>query len=88
MLNPHPIFNPDFLSPLMEDAMKKAMLNLCLASGVLMLGGCANWPSTPGYVEVVDQQKIDLIERWARTNNTQVIWITTPMRKVPVATGT
>jgi hypothetical protein len=53
-----------------------------------MLGGCANWPSTPGYVEVVDQQKIDLIERWARTNNTQVIWITTPMRKVPVATGT
>lgn len=68
--------------------MKKVALNLCLACSAMMLGGCATWPSTPGYVEVVDQQKIELIEKWARTNNTQVIWITTPMRKVPVATGT
>ena len=68
--------------------MKKAMLILCLASSALMLGGCAAWPSTPGYVEVVDQQKIELVEKWARSNNTQVIWLNTPTRKVPVATGT
>ncbi len=68
--------------------MKKVMLNMCLASSALMLGGCATWPSTPGYVEVVDQQKIELVEKWARTNNTQVIWLTTPMRKVAVAAGT
>ena len=68
--------------------MKKVLLNMCLASSALMLGGCATWPGTPGYVEVVDQQKIELVEKWARTNNTQVIWITTPTRKVPAATGT
>ena len=68
--------------------MKRAIRNLCLASSALMLGGCATWPSTPGYVEVVDQQKIELVEKWARTNNTQVIWLNTPTRKVPAATGT
>ena len=68
--------------------MKKAMLNLCLASNALVLGGCATWPSTPGYVDVVDQQKIELVEKWARSNNTQVIWLNTPTRKVPAATGT
>ena len=68
--------------------MKKAIRNLFLASSALMLGGCATWPSTPGYVEVVDQQKIELVEKWARTNNTQVIWLNTPTRKVPAATGT
>ena len=67
--------------------MKKAMLILCLASSALMLGGCATWPSTPGYVEVVDQQKIELVEKWARSNNTQVIWLNTPTRSVPVTTG-
>ena len=68
--------------------MKKVLLNMCLASSALMLGGCATWPGTPGYVEVVDQQKIELVEKWARTNNTQVIWLNTPTRKVPAATGT
>ena len=68
--------------------MKKAMLYLCLASSALVLGGCATWPNTPGYIEVVDQQKIELVEKWARSNNTQVIWVTTPMRKVPIAAGT
>ena len=68
--------------------MKNAMRFFLLGSAALTFGGCAStWPGTPGYVEVVDQQKIQLVERWARTNNTQVIWITTPMRKVPV-TGT
>lgn len=65
--------------------MKKAMLVFLLGTGALMFSGCASmWPGTPGYVEVIDQQKIQLVERWARTNNTQVIWITAPTRKVPV----
>ena len=67
--------------------MKKVMPRLILGGSVLLLGGCASWPSTPGYIEVVDQQKIELIEKWARTNNTQVIWISAPVRKVR-ATGT
>ena len=65
--------------------MKKVMLSLLLASSAMMLGGCATWPGTPGYVDVVDRQKIELVEKWARTNNTQVIWITTPTRLVPTA---
>ena len=65
--------------------MKKVMQCLILGGSVLLLCGCASWPSTPGYVEVVDQQKIELIEKWARTNNTQVIWITAPVRKVRAA---
>lgn len=64
--------------------MKKTMISFILASVVIALGGCATWPSDPGYVEVTDQQKIQLVERWARGNNTQVIWVTTPTRRVPV----
>ena len=67
--------------------MKKVMLRLISGGSVLLLSGCASWPSTPGYIEVVDQQKIELVEKWARTNNTQVIWISAPVRKVR-ATGT
>lgn len=67
--------------------MKRAMRVFFLCTAALTLAGCATWPSPPGYVEVIDQQKIQLVERWARTNNTQVIWITAPTRKVP-ATGT
>ena len=65
--------------------MKKSMLFILLGGTALTLGGCATWPSTPGYVEVTDHQKIELVERWARTNNTHVIWVTTPTRRVPVA---
>jgi hypothetical protein len=72
----------------MENTMKNAMRFLLLSAVALTLGGCANWPSTPGYVEVTDHQKIELVERWARTNNTTVIWVTAPTRRVPVtATG-
>ena len=67
--------------------MKKTMLMALLGTAALTLAGCASmWPATPGYVEVIDQQKIQLVERWARTNNAQVIWITAPTHKVP-ATG-
>lgn len=67
----------------MGDTMKKTIL---LFSCAFALSGCATWPSDPAYVEVVDYQKIGIVERWARSNNTHVIWVTTPMRKVP-ATG-
>ena len=68
--------------------MKKTFLAFLLGVATLTLGGCASlWPSTPGYVEVIDQQKINLVEKWARMNNTQVIWVTAPTRKVPVAAG-
>lgn len=65
--------------------MKKAALFVLLSGTALALGGCATWPSTPGYVEVTDYQKIELVERWARTNNVVVVWVTTPTRKVPVS---
>lgn len=65
--------------------MKKVMQCLISVGSALLLGGCATWPGTPGYVDVVDQQKMELIEKWARTNNTQVIWITAPVRKVRAA---
>ena len=69
--------------------MKKAMLVFLLGCSALTLGGCASmWPSTPGYIEVIDQQKIELVEKWARHNNTQVIWVTAPTRKVAIASGT
>ena len=63
--------------------MKKAIMFFVLASSALTLGGCASWPSDTRYVQIVDQQKIELVERWARGNNTQVIWVTTPTRRVP-----
>jgi hypothetical protein len=69
----------------MEDAMKKAILGFVLGSAALALVGCASWHRDPGYVDVVDHQKIELVERWARQNNTQVIWVTSPTRRVPVS---
>ena len=85
MRNLRPIFGSCRCPFLMKDAMKKVTKCLILGGSVLLLGGCANWPSARGYVDVVDQQKIELIEKWARTNNTQVIWITAPVRKVRAA---
>lgn len=69
----------------MEEEMKKVFAVSFLGISVLLIGGCATWPSTPGYIEVIDQQKIELVERWARSNNTQVIWISAPTRKVPAS---
>ena len=65
--------------------MKKAMIVSLLGICIVTLSGCALVPSNKDYVEVVDYQKIQLVERWARQHNTQVIWIATPMRKVPLA---
>ena len=69
----------------MGDTMKKTILFSIFGIFALALSGCATWPSDPAYVEVVDYQKIGIVERWARSNNTHVIWVTTPMRKVPAA---
>jgi starvation-inducible outer membrane lipoprotein len=66
--------------------MKHVMLNLWLASGALMLAGCVTWPSTTGYVEVVNQQRIELVEKWAPANNMQVIWLNSTTLGVLLAT--
>ena len=63
--------------------MKKAMIVSLLGVSIVTLSSCALVPSNKDYVEVVDHQKISLVEIWARQNNTQVIWLATPMRKVP-----
>lgn len=69
----------------MGDTMKKTILFSVSAIFAFAISGCATWPHDPAYVEVVDYQKIAIVERWARGNNTHVIWVTTPMRKVPAA---
>jgi hypothetical protein len=59
---------------------------ILLGVSALVVSGCAStWPSDARYVEVIDHQKIQLVENWARSSNTQVIWITAPTRKVPAA---
>ena len=46
-----------------------------------VLGGCASTsPDT-----VVDTQKMAAVNDWARLNNTQVIWLSSPTRRADVA---
>jgi hypothetical protein len=62
--------------------MKKFIL-----SGVVMVlavAGCATAPPDPNERVVVDQQKIDLVEAWARAKGVTVLWMNTPMRTVRV----
>ena len=66
-------------------SVKKMLLDVVSVFCTIALAGCATWPSDPGYTEVVDYQKIAMVDRWARINHTQVIWVSTPTRRVPVA---
>jgi hypothetical protein len=45
--------------------------------------GCAHLESQNDEQNVVDSQKVELIERWARRNNVSVIWLHYPVRSVP-----
>ena len=59
------------------------MMGTVLATAVL--GGCANLPQfgiAPDRVEVVDYQKNNLVERYARRNGAMVIWLNQPTRIV------
>ncbi len=60
--------------------MKRVMIiSLCV-----FLGGCASFGNPPSVVDVVDSQKVQLVEQWARRNSVQVIWMNVPTRSVPV----
>ena len=50
------------------------------------LTGCASLFG--GNEQVVDEQKIDLIDKWARRNGVTVIWVNQPRRNQPEATPT
>lgn len=61
-----------------EDTMKRVMMiSLCMA-----LGGCASFGNPPSVVDIVDSQKVVLVEQWARRNSVQVIWMNVPTRSV------
>ncbi len=60
--------------------MKKAMLPVIAAA--VLLAGCATAPPDLQERVVVDQQKIDLVESWARAKGVTVLWMNTPMRTV------
>ncbi len=51
-------------------------------AAVAGLSGCASVPgwSTP---QVVDDQKIALVDAWAARNNVTVIWVNQPKRNKP-----
>jgi hypothetical protein len=46
--------------------------------------GCAHLGSPNDMQSVVDSQKVELIEQWARRNNVSVMWLHYPVRSVPV----
>lgn len=48
------------------------------------LAGCASFSGPSATVDVVDSQKIQLVEQWARRSSVQVIWMNVPTRSVPV----
>ena len=65
--------------------MKKSLVMMGTVLATAVLGGCANLPQfgvAPDRVEVVDYQKINLVERYARRNGAMVIWLNQPTRIV------
>lgn len=65
--------------------MKNALLTLSLSFAALLFTGCASLSPSADTRTDVDHEKMYLVEKWARRNGVSVIWITTPMRSVPVA---
>ena len=74
----------DSLSEFFEEpAMKKSLVIMGTVLATTLLGGCANlthFGIAPDRVEVVDYQKINLVERYARRNGSLVIWLNQPTR--------
>ena len=65
--------------------MKKLnSLPMVLAAGAAfaMMGGCANIGLAPDRMEVVDYQKMDLINDYAKRTGMTVIWVRQPTRTV------
>jgi hypothetical protein len=66
--------------------MKKVLSLLAVGAAFTLLGGCATAPTfgvPDDQIEVVDTQKIQLVEDWARRANVTVIWYRKPTRLVP-----
>ena len=64
---------------------RAAMCGVALAS-TAGLTGCANMYGASE--QVVDDQKIYLIDKWAMRNGVTVIWLNPPRRNKPEATPT
>ncbi|MBL8521044.1 MAG: hypothetical protein JNK75_10265 [Betaproteobacteria bacterium] len=60
--------------------MKRALMILAIAG---LGSGCASMGPPPGTTDIVDQQKVDLVNAWARRNSVQVLWLNMPLRNVP-----
>lgn len=65
--------------------MRNALPILSLSLAALLFTGCASLSPSADTRTDVDHEKVYLVEKWARRNGVSVIWITTPMRTVPVA---
>jgi hypothetical protein len=69
--------------------MKRVLPLLAAAAATTLLGGCATAPTfgiPDDQIEVVDTQKMQLVEDWARRANVTVIWYRKPTRLVPKTT--
>lgn len=58
---------------------------LCLLLAATAPCGCASLSGPPTTEAVVDHQKVELIDRWARRSGVTVIWLNKPLRYVPIA---
>ena len=62
--------------------MKKFISLLVASAALALLGGCANIGLAPDRMEVVDYQKMDLINDYAKRTGMTVIWVRQPTRTV------
>jgi uncharacterized membrane protein len=62
----------------------KIISHLALAAVCLSFCGCAGLNANNSVETVVDQEKIDTVNAWAKRNNTQVIWVSSPTRRADV----
>ena len=65
--------------------MKKSLVLMGALLATALLGGCANLTNfgiATDRVEVVDYQKMNLVENYARRNGMVVLWLHQPTRIV------
>ena len=54
---------------------------LPVAAAVLLLAGCATVKeSSSGYRDDTDYEKVYLVDKWARRNGVEVIWVNYPVK--------
>ncbi len=62
----------------------KTISHAAIATVCLSFCGCASMTSADRVETVVDQEKIATVNAWAKRNNTQVIWVSSPTRRADV----